>query len=248
MGEPPNSPPEINSEETFLCPICGERKPISEGSTGSFISAAVVDLIQTRHPNWTVNDLICLGCVGKYRVNYIQIVLETEKGELSKIEEEVIQSLREQEILSENINVKYAETLTRGQRAADAIARFGGSWTFILWFGGFLVAWIMINSIVLLWRPFDPFPFILLNLILSCLAAIQAPIIMMSQNRQEEKDRLRAEHDYRVNLKAELEIRHLNAKLDQLLTHQWRRLLDIQQIQMELMEQVARKTPSDRTE
>lgn len=102
---------------------------------------------------------------------------------------------------------------------------------------------MIINSIILLRRPFDPYPFILLNLILSCLAAIQAPIIMMSQNRQEAKDRLRSEHDYRVNLKAELEIRHLHAKMDQLLTHQWNRLLQIQQIQVELIEEIVEKTP-----
>src|SRR5205823_2265166 len=101
-----------------------------------------------------------------------------------------------------------------------------------------LVVWIVINSLAVLMRPFDPFPYILLNLILSCLAAIQAPIIMMSQNRLEARDRLRAEHDYRVNLKAELEIRHLHWKMDQLLTHQWRRLLEIQQIQTDLMEEL----------
>ena len=108
-------------------------------------------------------------------------------------------------------------------------------------FGVILVVWIAINSIALIWR-FDPYPFILLNLVLSCIAALQAPVIMMSQNRQEAKDRLRAEHDYQINLKAELEIRHLNAKIDLLLTHQWHRLLEIQQIQTELIEELARKT------
>jgi uncharacterized membrane protein len=101
-----------------------------------------------------------------------------------------------------------------------------------------MCVWISINTINLLSRPFDPFPYILLNLVLSCLAAIQAPVIMMSQNRQESKDRLRAEHDYRVNLKAELEIRHLNAKLDLLLTHQWQRLMEIQQVQTDLIQEL----------
>ena len=104
-----------------------------------------------------------------------------------------------------------------------------------------MLFWIVTNSIALLWRPFDPYPFILLNLVLSCLAAVKAPVIMMSQNRQEDKDRLRAEHDYRVNLKAELEIRHLNEKIDHLIIHQWERLLKIQQIQMELMEELVPK-------
>src|SRR4029077_12591218 len=138
----------------------------------------------------------------------------------SAIEEEVIKSLRDQELLSENLNTEFESKLTFGEHVADNVAKFGGSWRFIISFGVVLVLWIIINSIVLLRKPFDPYPFILLNLVLSCLAAIQAPVIMMSQNRQEAKDRLRSEHDYMVNLKAELEIRHLHAKMDQLLTHQ----------------------------
>jgi uncharacterized membrane protein len=121
------------------------------------------------------------------------------------------------------------------------VASFGGSWTFIVVFALVLAAWISINGAALLARPFDPYPFILLNLILSCLAAIQAPIIMMSQNRMEAKDRLRSENDYQVNLKAELEIRHLNEKLDVLLKHQWQKLLEIQQIQMDFMKELMRR-------
>jgi len=97
------------------------------------------------------------------------------------------------------------------------------------------------NSLVLYWRPVDPYPFILLNLVLSCLAAVQAPVIMMSQNRQEAKDRLRSEHDYQVNLKAELEIRHLHEKLDHLLSHQWERLVEIQQVQLQLLAELQRR-------
>jgi uncharacterized membrane protein len=165
-------------------------------------------------------------------------VLEQEKGELSALEQEVVQSLREQEAISENTNVEFESGRTLGERLSDRLARFGGSWTFILLFGSVLVGWIILNTVVFARRTFDPYSFILLNLVLSCLAAIQAPIIMMSQNRQEAKDRLRAEHDYRVNLKAELEIRLLHAKLDQLLTHQWQRLLEIQQLQVDLMEEL----------
>jgi uncharacterized membrane protein len=118
------------------------------------------------------------------------------------------------------------------------VAEFGGSWTFILSFFFVLLLWIGVNA-ALLARPFDPYPFILLNLVLSCLAAIQAPIIMMSQNRQEDKDRMRSENDYRTNLKAELEIRHLHEKMDYLVLHQWQRLLEIQELQLELMEAIA---------
>jgi uncharacterized membrane protein len=118
------------------------------------------------------------------------------------------------------------------------MADFGGSWAFILSFAAVLTIWIVINLQVR--TPFDPFPFILLNLILSCIAAIQAPIIMMSQNRQEHRDRLRAEEDYKVNLKAELEIRALIAKIDQLRQHQWRRLLELQHIQLDLMNELSK--------
>jgi len=128
------------------------------------------------------------------------------------------------------------------------VAAFGGSWRFIMLFGAILLVWIVLNSIFLLQRPFDPYPFILLNLVLSCIAAMQAPIIMMSQNRQESKDRLRAEHDYQVNLKAEIEIRQLHIKLDQLLNHSWQRLLEIQRVQMDIMEDISRKMGKDDSE
>lgn len=144
-------------------------------------------------------------------------------------------------MISENLNIQFERQLTLGERVADKVAEFGGSWPFIIIFAITLVVWITMNSVTLLWRSFDPYPFILLNLVLSCLAAIQAPIIMMSQNRQEAKDRLRSEYDYRVNLKAELEIRHLHWKMDQLLSNHWRRLLEIQQIQLDLMEELVHK-------
>jgi uncharacterized membrane protein len=143
------------------------------------------------------------------------------------------------------VDVQFQKKLSFGERLADHIADFGGSWTFISLFGAFILIWIVINTILLIVRPFDPYPFILLNLMLSCLAAVQAPIIMMSQNRQEARDRLRSESDYRVNLKAELEIRHLHEKLDHLLQHQWERLIEIQQIQIELMNELtAERRPS----
>jgi uncharacterized membrane protein len=167
--------------------------------------------------------------------------LESEKGELTSLENEVLTSLRNHETLSKNIDSEFEGEWTLGERLADRIAAFGGSWIFLILFGLFLVVWISINSFILYTQPPDPYPYILLNLILSCLAAIQAPIIMMSQNRQEAKDRLRSEHDYQVNLKAELEIRHLHEKLDHLLSHQWERLAQIQEIQLELLAEISRR-------
>lgn len=118
------------------------------------------------------------------------------------------------------------------------IASFGGSWTFLFCFAVFLFIWIVINSTALIFQPIDPFPYILLNLFLSCLAAIQAPVIMMSQNRQEAKDRIRAQHDYQVNLKAEFEVRQLHEKIDHLISHQWERLVAIQELQLEILEEI----------
>jgi uncharacterized membrane protein len=223
------------------CPICREPRRPREIIHGDLVSAPLCKVIQTAHPEWTDQDVVCLPCLNRFRARYVTEALEAQIGELSSLDEEVVKSLREQELISENLNVESDAQLTVGQRIADRVAEFGGSWSFILTFGLVLVVWIAINTLAVLRRPFDPFPYILLNLVLSCLAALQAPVIMMSQNRQEARDRLRAEHDYRVNLKAELEIRHLHWKMDQLLTHQWRRLLEIQQIQTDLMEELVHR-------
>jgi uncharacterized membrane protein len=116
---------------------------------------------------------------------------------------------------------------TRGERVADHVAKFGGSWVFIIIFSAFLVLWMVANAILLRNHGWDPYPFILLNLCLSCLAAVQAPIIMMSQNRQEQRDHLRSEYDFQINLRAEIELRSLHQKVDRLLAHQWTRLEQI---------------------
>jgi uncharacterized membrane protein len=230
-------------EDTVLCQICKEQRKRSEAIPGELIREPIAETIRKTHPDWSPSGFICIADLNQYRAKYVKDVLETEKGELSTLEEQVMRSLKEHELLSRNINIEFDRQLTLGERLADKIAEFGGSWRFILSFSGVFLIWIAINSLALIWKPFDPFPFILLNLVLSCLAAIQAPIIMMSQNRQEAKDRLQSEHDYSINLKAELEIRHLHEKIDHLLMNQWQRLLEIQEIQMELMEELAHKIP-----
>ncbi|GIX00972.1 MAG: hypothetical protein KatS3mg111_4304 [Pirellulaceae bacterium] len=223
------------------CAICKKELPITDVTPARFVRPAVVSLIEASAPDWNAESFICHDDLNQFRSQYVQDVLTEEKGELTALEQEVVESLRQHDILAENVNNTLDQESTFGERVADRVATFGGSWTFILLFGGVLLVWIVINSLTLLGKPFDPFPFILLNLVLSCLAAVQAPVIMMSQNRQEAKDRLRAENDYRVNLKAELEIRHLHSKLDLLLTHQWHRLLEIQQVQTDLLEELGRK-------
>ena len=234
------------SYKKVMCQICKKHKELSEVLPGTLVRDSVAELIRAQHPDWSASGFICLDDLNHFRTEYVRNILAADKGELSTLEEEVMKSLREQDILSKNINVEFEGQLTLGQRLADKIAEFGGSWRFIAIFASVLLVWIAINSVVLMWRPFDPYPFILLNLVLSCLAAVQAPIIMMSQNRQEDKDRLQSQHDYLVNLKAELEIRHLHEKMDHLLRHQWQRLLETQEIQTELMEGLALKTPRGR--
>ena len=150
-------------------------------------------------------------------------------------------ALKNNSILSENIEDGIVGRLTVGQKMADKIATFGGSWTFIIAFFSFILLWIGVNIWILTTKPFDPFPFILLNLILSCLASIQAPIIMMSQNRQEQKDRQRAEHDYKINLKAELEIKLLSEKIDHMIVNQNKNLLEIQEIQTDYLEDLMKE-------
>jgi uncharacterized membrane protein len=231
----------IKQQREVVCQICKEPKRLNEVVPAELVRSPLVSLIKKRFPDWSSEGFICVSDLNRFRAQYVQDVLETEKGELSALEEKVMESLKEEELLSKNVNVEFDQKLTLGERMADRLAEYAGSWRFITIFISTLVVWIVLNTFLLLSKPFDPYPFILLNLVLSCLAAIQAPIIMMSQNRQESKDRLRAEHDYLVNLKAELEIRHLHEKIDHLLMNQWHRLLEIQEIQTELMEELTHK-------
>jgi len=202
------------------------------------VRPVVTDLVREDTGQWDEAGWICVDDIQKYRHRYLERLLQQERGELTSLEHEVLESLRTQEILSENQAEEFEEHLSFGERLSDRIASFGGSWVFISIFGAVLFLWMILNSYMLATRAFDPYPYILLNLILSCLAAIQAPIIMMSQKRQEDRDRLRATHDYQVNLKAELEIRHLHQKIDHLMSHQWERLLEIQDVQMDLIDEL----------
>jgi uncharacterized membrane protein len=233
------------AEKTFICPICEQTKPMVEGRLAELVHGPAGELIRQQHADWDSSHIICNSCLHGFRTRYVAKALEEQRGELSNVENAVIESLQEQALLSRNMAAEFETKLTFGERIADKVASFGGSWHFIIIFGAIIAVWIGINSVLLLMRPFDPYPFILLNLVLSCLAALQAPIIMMSQNRQESKDRQRSEHDYQVNLKAEIEIRQLHIKLDQLINHSWQRLLEIQQVQTELMEEMVERRGND---
>ncbi|HKI89298.1 MAG TPA: DUF1003 domain-containing protein [Draconibacterium sp.] len=231
------------NEETNnqTCRDCGKPKKNEELFPAELIRPSIARLIKKDHPEWDYKSSICLDDLNRYRSIYLRQLMKVGKGETKSLEKDEKKSLEEYELISENINDAYDERLNFGDRLADKIASFGGSWKFIIIFGAVLLIWIGINSwLLLMKKPFDPYPFILLNLILSCLAAIQAPIIMMSQNRHAAKDKLKADNEYKINLKAELEIRHINDKIDFLLLKQWQRLLEIQQFQTELMEEISR--------
>jgi uncharacterized membrane protein len=228
--------------KTYTCAICNQVKKLSDLYPLEMVRDPIIEIIQKEHPDLPKTGYICSDDLNKYRVEFIKKVLEEEKGELSELEEDVVRSIKEQETISKNINAEYEQRISLGDRLSDRLAAYGGSWKFIISFFGILIIWIALNSTALFYRKaFDPFPFILLNLVLSCLAAIQAPIILMSQNREEAKDRLRSEYDYRVNLKAEIEIRYLHQKLDHFLEKEWQTLLQIQQIQTELMKELYEK-------
>lgn len=229
------------------CQVCQKPTSPRAGEFGELLRPSLLEFIQKKVPAFEANGFICFKDLGKFRHDYVKEVLEEEIGELTALDQEVVDSLQQHEILSADIGKEFEKELTFGERLADRIADFGGSWIFIIFFGVVLGSWIVINGVVLASRAFDPFPFILMNLILSCLAAIQAPVIMMSQNRAEARDRARAENDYKVNLKAELEIRHLHEKIDHLLRKQYQRLFEIQQIQIELLEELGAKRRAARS-
>ena len=213
----------------------GEEVPAKE------IRDAIFDFIRLDYPGFERSHFISVSELNKFRRLYLAYLIEKEKGELAKIDQDVMDAIKNNSILSENIQDEIETQLTVGQRIADKVASFGGSWSFISSFFLFIVVWMLINIFFLASHPFDPYPFILLNLILSCVAAIQAPIIMMSQNRQEQKDRIRAEHDYKINLKAELEIKLLSEKIDHLLIHQNEKLLAIQEVQTDYLDDLMKE-------
>jgi uncharacterized membrane protein len=234
----PDESKSINHPTQASCQICGREFGPDNLIPLEIIRPGVAALIEKAHPAAVEErTLICEDDLNRYRRLYTQSLIEEEKGEITALEEEVLRSLHESDLLASNLNEQFGHR-SFSEMLSDKMADFGGSWGFILSFIAVLVIWIAINVVIK--TPFDPFPFILLNLVLSCIAAIQAPIIMMSQNRQEHRDRLRAEEDYKVNLKAELEIRALIAKIDQLRQHQWRRLLELQHIQLDLMNELSK--------
>lgn len=224
----------------FKSDISGKEFPENERVAAKVVRKSILDFIKLEHPDFENEKCMSVDELRSFRERYITEMLLKETGELSEMEQTVLRALNDNTILADKLDDEIQE-FTLGQKIADKVATFGGSWTFILSFMAFLFLWIAGNVFILLNKGFDPYPFILLNLILSCIAALQAPIIMMSQNRQEEKDRERAKKDYMINLKSELEIRMLHEKIDHLLLHQEQSLVEIQKVQMDMMEDILKK-------
>jgi uncharacterized membrane protein len=227
----------MKSNATFISDISKKEFPISDKVSAKTIRNPILALIQNDYPDFDADKFLSISELNMYREKYISNYLLVEIGELTNLETRVIGSLNEDKSLVSTVEDE-AGIRTFGQVVADKVAAFGGSWKFIIFFGVFILLWILANIYILLNKGFDPYPFILLNLILSCLAALQAPVIMMSQNRQEEKDRERAKKDYMINLKSELEIRMLHEKLDHLIMHQQEELIQIQKVQIEMMNDI----------
>jgi uncharacterized membrane protein len=219
------------------CSITGKPFPMRSLQSLGSLRPSLTEQIMRDHPTLSHGALISTVELDKYRMKYVEDMLLAEHGELTALDREVAKSIAEHDTIAENIEDVYDDHRSIGDRLADSLAKFGGSWYFLIGFGIFLACWMALNVLIYAKWSFDPYPFIFLNLMLSCLAAIQAPVILMSQRRAEKKDRLRAESDYRVNLKAELEIRHLHEKLDYLVSKQWERLMEIQQLQLETLQE-----------
>lgn len=227
----------MKRKASFVSAISQKKFPQSEEIVGTVIRNPILSLIQADYPDFKEEQSIAISELNIYRQKYIAQCLSKEIGNLSTLEEKVVKSMGSDAVLTRKVEEDDTH-YSFGQIVADKVATFGGSWTFIICFSVFIGLWISANIYFLHNRGFDPYPFILLNLILSCLAALQAPVIMMSQNRQEEKDRARAKKDYMINLKSELEIRLLHEKLDHLIQHQQQELIEIQQVQIEMMDDI----------
>lgn len=223
--------------KTFVSDLSRKRFPIDERISGDAVRNTIMELIQQDYPDFDATKHLALEELNYYREKYISGYLSKEVGDIADLNKKVLDSITDKSIISDGPDGEDS-TLTVGQKVADKVASFGGSWTFIIIFACFIVFWIGLNTFWLANRSVDPYPFILLNLLLSCLAALQAPVIMMSQNRQGEKDRARAKNDYMVNLKLELEVRGLHEKIDHLMLYQQQELIEIQKMQIEMLNDI----------
>lgn len=241
IGDEANTDSSVSrGRKKFASALSGKRYRKRELVSVDGLRPSLAQRIRSDFPDLPADAKISRSELARYRMLYVEELLQREHGEFTELDRQVAESISRQDTIAENTEEEFEEHRTFGETVSDHLASFGGSWAFLISFGTVLLLWIGLNIVLAsrnIGSAFDPYPFILLNLVLSCLAAIQAPVIMMSQKRQEAKDRQRANNDYRVNLKAELEIRHLHEKIDYLISRQWQRLAEIQHMQLEIMQE-----------
>jgi uncharacterized membrane protein len=239
MPKTSRSLPAARPDDT--CSVCGKQAPCRPLAA---MRPALLEHFDGTGLDLTAPDSsVCAACLSSALSRHTLHEVKRKRTIHAEVEKEI--SERAAAIADD---IENGVPATVGQRAADAVAKIGGSWGFVLGFIALLVGWAVLNTVLLATRPFDPFPFILLNLVLSCLAALQAPIILMSQSRMAQVDRIRATEDFRINLKAELEITSLHEKIDHLMHQQWDRMLELQQVQLEILEQLHREGPGSQPE
>jgi uncharacterized membrane protein len=230
------------SVQHVTCLVCDKEVRRDQASPLALVRPSLAAYIGARFAGAAAEGAaICRPCLAVQRQAHLRSQLEAERGELSALEAEASRTAAAHIAIAANLDEAFERSQTPSQRLADAVATVGGSWPFVIGFGAVLVSWILLNSLFLRGSAFDPYPYILLNLVLSCLAAIQAPIIMMSQNRRAIRDRMEADEDFKVNLKAELEVAALHEKIDHLLFVQWERMVEIQQQQLDLLDELAQR-------
>ena len=202
----------LSANTNVVCQICKKQKPMKEVVPADMVRLSMVTVIKDSHHDWDEKGFICRNDLSEFRALFVEKIFDKEKGELSDVEKEVVKNIKEQDIITQNLYEQYNKELSNWDKASDKIASLGGSWKFIGFFFTFMAIWMIANGILVSYgKAWDNYPYILLNLILSCLASIQAPIIMMSQRRLEERDRLRAENEYQINLKAEIVCVHCSS-------------------------------------
>ena len=232
----------MKNKQTFTSDISGLEFDIKNKVSANSIRLPLLNLIKKDYPDFDGSKVLSDSELLIYSEKYISNFLNDEAGELGDLHKNIMQSIStDKSFVTKLQDDEGDDQRTFGQIVADKVAAFGGSWKFIILFFVFILFWIAGNVFILINKGFDPYPFILLNLILSCLAALQAPVIMMSQNRQEEKDRERAKKDYMINLKSELEIRMLDEKIDHLIMRQQQELIEMQKVQIEMMHDILKK-------
>lgn len=234
------------AHRTPPCVLCGDAHASNHRMRCEILRLPIQEMLRAKLPDGAIpkDATLCRNCLGELRMQHTLDRLSEERGILTDLERQVAEKAASHATVATDLESSLDREATFGQRVADSVARVGGSWSFVLGFVGFLVAWMIVNVAFLTDDAYDPYPFILLNLVLSCIAALQAPIIMMSQNRSAARDRRAAELDFRVNLKAELEIAALHEKIDHLVEARQEDLLALESLQLELLAELSKHRPA----